>query len=171
MRRRDEEKSSPAIVLFPTPPLAEDTMTTFPTPLIGVRSGRRRCRRGGVPAFGRPWLCELCAVLETRQRAIRAEKHILRDSHAGAWIDNESMTGRHRTSESTSRNRLSDKVVWKTLRPSWRWTLFCSRERHIFAVVRRRYDVIIRRITGQKSAAAVLPQKVGGAALAPQNLE
>jgi hypothetical protein len=45
----------PAIVDFPTPPLAEDTAITFFTSLIARRSGRPLCMRGMLPARGSPY--------------------------------------------------------------------------------------------------------------------
>lgn len=48
----------PAIVDFPTPPLAEDTATTFATSRILRFCGRPRrlLNVGGVPDCGRPYL-------------------------------------------------------------------------------------------------------------------
>ena len=48
----------PAMVDFPTPPLADETATTFLTPRMLRFSGKPRCIRGicgGAPERGRPW--------------------------------------------------------------------------------------------------------------------
>jgi hypothetical protein len=45
----------PAMVLLPTPPLAEETAMMWETPLMGRFWGRPRWKRGMLPFWGRPW--------------------------------------------------------------------------------------------------------------------
>ena len=51
-------ESIPAMVLFPTPPFADETAMTFFTSLMFLFCGSPRCMRGicgGAPERGRPW--------------------------------------------------------------------------------------------------------------------